>query len=162
MRDFETLWEQYSADVHRYAFRLCNDPALAEDLTSETFVRLWTGRAPLRPATLKAYIFTITRNLFLTHCRKQGLHTSLDEEPISSDPNQESTLENKQHQQHIANAWHRLRETDKTALFLRAEQGLTYEELAVILNLSTTAAKVKVHRARSRLKSLLANQEVPR
>lgn len=161
MNDYEMLWKTYAKDIHRFAFHLSNDATLAEDLTSETFVRLWTQRTPLRETTIKAYLFTITRNLYLGHLRKTSRQTRLDEEPVSNTPGQEMALAQKQHQQKVSSALQSLREEERTALLLKSER-LTYEELASILGVSQTAAKVKVHRARLKLKKLVGTKEKQR
>ena len=63
MTDFHELYTRYARDVHRFALYLSGDAALADDITSETFVRAWNSAAPIREATVKAYLFTIVRNL---------------------------------------------------------------------------------------------------
>ena len=63
MTDFESLYKSYAPQVRRFALFLCGDAALADDITSETFVRAWIGQGKIRGATVKAYLFTIARNL---------------------------------------------------------------------------------------------------
>ena len=63
MTDFENLYQRYARDVYRFALYLCGNTAEAEDIASETFVRVWTIRDTLRAASVKAYLFTIARNL---------------------------------------------------------------------------------------------------
>ena len=55
MTDFHSLYEKYVQDVRRFALLLSGNDALADDLTSETFVRVWTSRGEIRQATVKAY-----------------------------------------------------------------------------------------------------------
>src|SRR3982750_3905286 len=84
MLDFGTLYRQYAPDVYRFALYLSGDASTAEDLTSETFVRLWTAR-DVRVATVRAYLFAIVRNLY-----RQSLRQSRREEPLDpalADPN---------------------------------------------------------------------------
>jgi len=63
--DFHALYVRYSPDVFRFALYLSGDRHDAEDITSETFVRAWTAPGPIRAATVKGYLLTIARNLFL-------------------------------------------------------------------------------------------------
>ena len=65
MADFSTLYQRYARDVYRFAFYLCGNRSDAEDITSETFVRVWTSAGPIRAQTVKGYLLTIARNLFL-------------------------------------------------------------------------------------------------
>src|SRR5438270_13850449 len=76
MLNFGTLYRKYARDVYRFALYLSGDPATAEDLTSETFVRLWSAR-DLRVSTVRAYLFAIVRNLY-----RQSLRTRRREAPL--------------------------------------------------------------------------------
>src|SRR5436190_12884411 len=70
--DFSELYGLYAQDVHRFALYLCGNQSLAEDLTSETFVRALCGPTDLRLGTVKAYLFAITRNLYRDSVVKPG------------------------------------------------------------------------------------------
>ncbi|MBI3473520.1 MAG: hypothetical protein HY013_19365 [Candidatus Solibacter usitatus] len=79
MTGFHELYEKYARDVYRFALYLSGDPALADDVTSETFVRVWSSPEPVRLATVKAYLLTIARNLCLMERRRSSRRQSLDE-----------------------------------------------------------------------------------
>ncbi len=78
MTNFSELYRRYSKDVFRFALYLSGDPAKAEDITSETFVRVWTAPEPIRMKTVKAYLFTIARNLYLQSLRKDSRSAELN------------------------------------------------------------------------------------
>ena len=78
MTDFPTLYKKYAPDVFRFALYLSGDRGQAEDITSETFVRAWTSRERIEVATVKAYLFTIARNLFLQGLRRKSRPVQLD------------------------------------------------------------------------------------
>ena len=80
MTDFSSLYKKYAPDVYRFALYLSSERGEAEDITSETFVRAWTSPEPIEMATVKGYLFTIARNLFLQGLRKKTRHVALDEE----------------------------------------------------------------------------------
>ena len=65
MLDFEALYESYAPQVYRFAFWLAGNSPDAQDITSETFIRAWVNMSTIRTETLKAYLSTIARNLFL-------------------------------------------------------------------------------------------------
>src|SRR5258707_15768244 len=79
MMDFHSLYQSYAPQVHRFVLFLCGDASLADDITSETFVRAWTSRGKIRDATVKAYLFTIARNLYRDHLRRNNRLTELEE-----------------------------------------------------------------------------------
>ena len=71
MLTFQDLYESYAAEIYRFAFWLVGDGLEAEDITSETLVRAWTSSSPIRTSTLKAYLFSIARNVYLNRQRKR-------------------------------------------------------------------------------------------
>src|SRR5215831_13986218 len=62
--DFQSLYEKYAPSVRRFALFLCGDPTLADDITSDTFVRVWLARGRIRELTVKSYLFAIARNAY--------------------------------------------------------------------------------------------------
>ncbi len=60
---FHSLYEAHAQDVYRFARFLTGSDDAAADVTSETFLRAWTGRDAIRAETAKAYLLAIARNL---------------------------------------------------------------------------------------------------
>jgi RNA polymerase sigma factor (sigma-70 family) len=71
MINFRDLYESYASEVYRFSFWLAGDSPEAEDITSETFIRAWAHNGKIRTETLKAYLFTICRNVYLERQRKR-------------------------------------------------------------------------------------------
>jgi RNA polymerase sigma-70 factor (ECF subfamily) len=150
--DAHVIYERYARDVHRFVLYLSGDPALADDITAEAFVRLWTAPGEIRASTVKSYLFAIARNLYLTGQRRVRRETDLDEVTLPApSPSPESLAIARDEARRVFNAIGRLPEIDRTALLLHAREQMPYQEIASILGLSVTAVKVKVHRARVRL-----------
>ncbi len=78
MTEFQVIYERYAQDVYRFALYLCGNPTLAEDIASETFVRLWAADEPVRMQTVKAYLFAIVRHLCIDHHRTGKRRTEID------------------------------------------------------------------------------------
>src|SRR5258705_4810560 len=76
---FHELYSRYAEDVYRFAHWLSGNPDDAQDITSETFVRAWTAPEEPRMETVKAYLFTIARNLHRKQWRRQSRLEALDE-----------------------------------------------------------------------------------
>ena len=76
---FSALYAKYAPDVFRFALYLSGNRAEAEDIVSETFVRAWNAPGRIEAATVKAYLFTIARNLFLQGLRNKSRHVAIDE-----------------------------------------------------------------------------------
>ena len=80
--EFFELHEKYAPEVHRSAQFLSANAALAEDLTSETFVRALIGKDDIRVDTVKAYLLAIVRNLCVDSLRGQRRLVALDALPV--------------------------------------------------------------------------------
>lgn len=151
MLDFENLYESYSSDIYRFAFWLAGNSTDAEDITSETFIKAWAGRGRIRTETLKAYLFTIARNVYLENLRKARNHIQLED--IYTDPSP-GPDENAETNHELGRAFGIIRafpEIARSAFIMRVQHELPYTEIARVLEISVTSAKVKVHRVRKRL-----------
>jgi RNA polymerase sigma-70 factor (ECF subfamily) len=154
MTDFSALYRKHAPGVFRFALYLSGDRAEAEDITSETFVRAWTSPEAIRVATVRAYLFTIARNLFLQGLRRKRRHVELDDDLLDPQPGPGARAEQKQEVRAVVAGLQRLPEIDRAALVMRAFNGMPYEEIAQALGIPVPTAKVKVHRARLALSKL--------
>jgi len=156
MIDVAGLYRAHSADLHRFLLFLSGDPALADDLVAETFIRLWNARTRVDLATVRGYLFTIARNLLLQERRRHRPTAALDVALADRGPGPETLALARGELRATLAALQTLPEIDRAALLMRADDGLSYEEIAAALGLSAGAARVKVHRARLRLAEALA------
>jgi RNA polymerase sigma-70 factor (ECF subfamily) len=153
---FVALYGAYARDVYRFALYLSGDAALAQDITSETFLRVWLAEQPVRLGSVKAWLFVIARNLYLHELRHLRRRMPLDPAMAAADSvsaNLEATLEAKERLARVLKALAALPEVDRFALLLRVVEGLSYAEIAATIHISLAAAKVKIHGARLRLAS---------
>src|SRR5580658_756671 len=148
MTDFGALYKKYAPDVYRFALYLSGERGEAEDITSETFVRVWASSEPVKMATVKGYLFTIARNLFLQGLRKKSRHVALDEDLRDTQPSPYAQAEHKEELNAVLARLQQLPEIDRAALLMRAMDEMPYEEIARALGISLAAVKVKIHRAR--------------
>ena len=146
--EFSGLYRKYAPDVFRFALYLSGDRSQAEDITSETFVRAWTAPEPVKLATVKGYLLTIARNLFLHGVRRESRHVGLDREMADPQASPYDQAERKEEFRAMLAGLQELAEIDRAALLMRAVDNLPYEEISRSLGISLASAKVKVHRAR--------------
>ena len=151
MLNFQDLYDSYATDVYRFTFWLSGDGYEAEDITSETFIRAWAGNNPIRTETLKAYLFTIARNVYIGRQRKVKFEVTLEDTYSDPNPGPDNLVEYRLEIQRIQEVLQTLPEIDRAAFILRVQHELPYDEIARILELSLSAAKVKVHRIRRKL-----------
>jgi RNA polymerase sigma-70 factor, ECF subfamily len=84
--DFGSVYDKYSRDVLRFAIFLAGNRADAEEIAQETFVRAWIGSGAIRSGTVKAYLFTIARNLHLDRLRDRVRRVDLPADPMDPAP----------------------------------------------------------------------------
>lgn len=156
---FQELYRSYAGDVYRFSLWLCGDTDLARDITSETFTRLWMSRNRLKLETVKGYLLTIARNIYLKQQRKAGRFDPLPEVIADMEPDPEMQTAIRSDMQHTLAALRQLPVSDRAALIMRAQEQLPYSEIARSLGISIAAAKVKVHRSRKKLNQLVFSGE---
>jgi len=152
---FHQLYDQYAKDVYRFSYWLTGDADDAKDITSETFVRVWTSTGEIRVESVKAYLFTIARNLYLQGKRKKAKSLRLEEEMRDTALQPDQAAEVRSELDEVMKALQTLSEIDRAVFIMRMEDELPYEEIARSTGLSISAVKVKVFRARAKIHSLL-------
>jgi RNA polymerase sigma-70 factor (ECF subfamily) len=156
--NFHELYERYAGDVYRFAYWLSGNHHDASDLTSETFARVWTAATEPRTESVKAYLFTIARNLHRKQWRLAARQDELDEMmPDTAAAPDAAAVRNDELERTFA-ALQQLPELDRTLLLLRAEEDLSYDDIAAATGLSSAAARVRVFRARAALLNLLKTE----
>ena len=156
--DFSGLYERYAQDVYRFALYLCGDPALAEDIAAETFVRAWVTPETIRVGTVKAYLFMIARNLYRAGLKREARQVDMGDWLPDPQPGPEAVSSQRAELHAVLRALQQLPEIDRAVLLMHVQDELPYAEIGAALGLSVAAIKVKVHRARLALQRLLAQE----
>lgn len=165
--DFDEWFRKHRGPVYRYVrFRVATRE-VAEDLTSEIFVKALRALDSYDPkrSSPRTWLLRIARNTVTDHLRalqRQGsLHVSLDRAPdlVSHCPSQEERILHEEQVQSLLNAVATLRKTDREIISLRYGSGLGNREIAEALKISPNAVAVRVHRALGRLKEAMAKPE---
>jgi len=151
MTDIENLYKRYAGDVRRFALYLCGDVVIADEITSDTFVRAWMAAGRIRQPTVKSYLFTIARNAYIDLLRRAARQTQLDEKMPDMGISAQTQMEQSAEVRTVLAALQRLPEMDRTVLLMRTVAEMPYEEIAETLGIPVGTAKVKVHRARLKL-----------
>jgi RNA polymerase sigma-70 factor, ECF subfamily len=151
MTDIENLYKRYAGDVRRFALYLCGDVVMADEITSDTFVRAWMAGDRIRQPTVKSYLFTIARNAYTDFLRRASRHTQLDDNMRDTRISAQTQMEVSAEVREVLAALQQLPEMDRTVLLMRVLDEMPYEEIAETLGIPMVTAKVKVHRARLKL-----------
>lgn len=149
---FHLIYNEHSQKVYRFCLRMLGDPELAEDAFQDIFVKVYEKKALFEGNNFNAWLFTIARNTCLNVLRSKRQFDQFDEDfhggkyEMSNDIGVKKFIEESIQKLPIA-----LRE----ALLLREYEDCTYKEIAGILDIDMSLAKVRVHRARLHLRKLL-------
>lgn len=160
-RAFTTLFYRYFQSVYNYALMLCRDPAMAEDLTQEAFIRAHSNLARFSsPWNFRTWIFRLTHNYFIDLIRKEREVDPLEEgdHVISTSPGPEKEILMREVADRVQGALDQLRVQHREILVLRELNGFSYTEMGEILNISISNVKVMLHRARAAFQDIYGIQ----
>lgn len=156
-KEFSKIYDQYIERIYRFIFLKVNSKELAEDLTSETFLRTWQvfqeGREKIE--NMNAFLYQVARNLVNDYYRekRKAQIVSTEFAPTLIDPaeNIEEKLSRQSDLEVIKKAMQDLNEDYQNAILWYYIEGLSVKEIAKILDKSEGATRVLISRA---LKSL--------
>lgn len=160
MNQIETVYRQHASALLRFIWGLCGDRDEAEDIVSETFVRILTRAPKIETRTARAYLLAVARNTYLTGLRRRKRETRLPDEIPASNVDPSGRMDDRSRLQVVIRALHDLPEGERAALLLRVDHDLPYEDISSSLGISVGAARVRVHRARLRLTTVLEQEGV--
>jgi len=143
---FESLFRQHQAAVYRWIVRIIRDPASAEDLTVETFLRAYRAHARFRPdGNFEAWLRRIATNAALDHLRKVRVQVELPEDfPANPTPD---AAEQKEERVAIRNAFASLPPRLRVVVQLGLIEEESYRTIANALGVSESAVKLRMFRA---------------
>ena len=159
---YEALVHALHGDIYRYAYWLCRDPQIAEDLVQETFLRAWKAiDTLLDDKAAKAWLSTILRRENARRFeRKQFDLVDLDEPPLRDQgvlPS-EQEMEHEWLRRHIA----RLPAEYQEPLLLQVLGGFSGEEIAEQLGLNKNTVMTRLFRARNQIKEAMESAKQQR
>jgi RNA polymerase sigma-70 factor (ECF subfamily) len=177
---FHHLYSLYSRAIYNFVFRLIGNTEDAEDLTQETFLKVFSEIRKLRdPGQFKFWLYRIARNEVYQRVRrvKRKTEVSIDDEGagyynflsnknLGASP--EGTLLNRELESHIHHALHAMPLKLRDVFVLGVIQKFSYEEVTQIVGRSLLSVKTDIYRARLIAKDILgkyldkANNELPR
>jgi RNA polymerase sigma-70 factor (ECF subfamily) len=153
---------QHLNALYNFAMYLTRNPPEAEDLVQETYLRAFRFSHRFEPGThLRAWLFQILRNTFLTFYRLRERESAVAEDgvpdwevPMFHDAPEETGRVLEVHTD-LERALHRLPEEFRTVLLLAEVEGLPLEEVARVMRCPVGTVKSRIFRAKERLRGLL-------
>jgi RNA polymerase sigma-70 factor (ECF subfamily) len=151
------------ARIRRYILRLVRNPAEADDLTQETFLRAHAKLASLRDETaLTAWLYRIATHICYDRFRQASRlppHDALDDVPEQRDsraPRLDALLERAEMSACVQDFIAELPDNYRSVILLHDLHDLTSREIADMQGCTVETAKIRLHRARARLRTALA------
>ncbi len=160
-RQFDALVRGYSGDLFRYAYWLCGEEALAQDLVQESFLRAWRSLDSLRETgAAKAWLITILRREHARlYERKTPQLVDVNEVEVAED-REALTPEGAGEDALIRAAMLKLDVKYREPLLMQVLGGFSCEEIARELNISNAAVMTQLFRARQKLKAMLGGEPI--
>jgi len=149
---FQFLYQKYHNKVYRFCFRLLGSEQAAKDAFQDTFVKVYEKRETFNGENFSAWLFTIARHTCYNMMRAKKEHSTFDETFHAKKMQQTTDFGLKQALESAINS---LPNNYKEAFILREYEELAYEEIAEVLEIELSLAKLRVFRARRKLRKIL-------
>jgi len=154
---FEELVRRHRDRAYRVALRVCRDPTAAEDVAQEAFVRVWRGLHGFRAdSQFSTWLYRIVTNLALNRVTRRREDPTGDvPEPAGRHLDPAVRAEDSERLGTALQALDALTPEQRACFVLREVEGLSYEELAEVLDTTVAGVKGRLFRAREELATAL-------
>ncbi len=149
---FEEIYSNYKSSVFNYLYRCTLNIHTAEELTQETFLRALKYFSGFQgEASAKTWLFKIARNIYVDHLKKphSQAYIDIDNQTI---PDENDAYARADEKDVINKIFSGLKDEERTILVLRDMNGLTYKEVAHIMNYTEGQVKIGIFRARRKFR----------
>ena len=144
--DFRKLFDRYFDEIRRYLYYRGGDAALAEDITQQTFMKLWEKQTIILPGKERALLYKMAANEFIDQVRREKLKIDFTREftlqEMQDTP--ESELEIKELEKAIQQALNQMKENQRVVFLMSRTEGLKYSEIANRLGISIKAVEKRM------------------
>ena len=162
-KEFDEIYRLYSADLYRFIFNMCRNEASAMDIMQETMLRAIENIDSFKGnCSIKTYLFTIARNLYLDTLKKaenKNISSDETEQEFSDGTSFVDKLTDKESALSIHRLLHCLDEPYKEIFSLRVFAELSFREIGDIFGNSENWARTTFFRAKKKLISLISEEE---
>lgn len=157
--DFEDVYDKFFKDVYLFVLTMSENPAVAEDITQETFFKALKEIKNFKGGcSVKSWLCQIARNLYVDEIRRKKRFQSAKEE-LADGPSKaegaESLIVRREEVISVYKALHCLKEPYKEVFSLRTLGELSFREIADIFEKSESWARVTYHRAKLQIRSII-------
>jgi len=161
---WDEVVREHADRVYRLAYRLSGNAHDAEDLTQDTFIRVFRSLASFKPGTFEGWLHRITTNLFLDMARRrskvrmEALPDNTDR-VVGNNPSPEQVYADTHLDPDLQAALDELHPEFRAAVVLCDVEGLSYEEIGATLGVKMGTVRSRIHRGRQALRSSLERRK---
>ena len=150
---FALIYDTFIKKIYDFVFYKTMHQQLAEDLTSQTFLKAWKNITQFKSGNFSAWLYTIARNIVVDHYRSQKEILAVEDFwDLKADDDVLGEVEERLKIEKLQQGLARLKSSEREILMLRLWQDLPFKEIAVILGKNEGAAKMSFARAMESLK----------
>lgn len=147
--EFKNIFDTHFSGVRNYIYYRSGDQDLATDVAQETFMKLWEKKPELVNGNIKALLFKISGDLFISHLRRRNVamkySAKIGDEEMSASPFE--LMQYKELLQNYEQALERLPEKQRTVFLMSRMDGLKYFEIADNLGVGVKAVEKRMKNA---------------
>lgn len=160
----EEMYGRYAKPVKWYLISLCGNNDIADDITSEVFLKAIKNIDRFKGGNMLAWLCTIGKNTYFDHIRKKentnvNISSHLAQTVEDTAPSPEETIIEKDTRLMLYRALQSIDPEYREVIYLKLFAGLTFKEIGVILGKSENWTRVVFYRSKNKLKGLIDNEK---
>lgn len=147
--DYRKLFDEYHDNIRNFLYFKTSNIGMAEDLTQDTFMKLWEVREKIDLKTVKSFLYTVAGNLAINKLKRQQLKykfiNQIDRKTSSENP--EFIMEMKEYDEKLQSILELIPEGNRTVFLMNRIEGLKYREIAERLGIGIKAVEKRMSKA---------------
>lgn len=153
MEDFDRIYSDYFSEVYKFVLSLCQNPALAEEITQEAFFKALKNINSFKgDCRLNTWLCIIAKNTFYNYTKKHSRQSAYVEDFAPSCDDIEERFADKEMAYEIHKVLHKLKDPYKEVFWLRTFGELSFAQIAALFSKTESWARVTYYRAKILIK----------
>ena len=156
--EFNKIFDDWYIHIRNFIYYKTGDIEKAEDITQDTFLKLWEIRQQIDQKTIKSLLYTMANNMYLNDVAHGKVVLKFESDysmnPHTSSPEYE--MEVKEFDNRLQSALNKMDEKNRTVYLMSRIDDLTYQEIAQRLGLTVKAIEKRISKAKAFLKDELS------
>ena len=148
VEEFKNLYNQYFESIRNYIFYRSGNKDLATDISQETFIKVWKKRTEIKKENIKALLYKISRDEFISYIRKEKFKRQYVEDSLkfkieNNNDNQDEEIRKSKFEKLLK----KMSEKQRAVILMSKREGLTNKEISNYLDISLKAVEKRMTQA---------------